>query len=194
MLFDHWNRVRGTRAVPLRSDIEPAAIRPVLRDTFLLAADFLGGIRFRLAGTRVCALFCREMKGESFDAQWSDTSRMQIADALLAVVNEGHGIAAGAIGRTECGAETELKLLLLPLRGDGGARIRALGSLAPPEPPFWLGGRPLVELELTTLRYIGGAQHSAGPRSSRSPASRRLRHGFMVYAGGREIGPGDEAY
>ena len=56
VIYDHWNRQRGQRSAPTRSEIDPAALRHELGDTFMLAADFIDGIRFRLAGTRVCAL------------------------------------------------------------------------------------------------------------------------------------------
>ena len=58
----------GTVRLPSAADIDPAAIRHALGDTFMLAADFVDQLRFRLAGTRVCALFCREIKGEAFSA------------------------------------------------------------------------------------------------------------------------------
>ena len=74
-LFDYWNTQRGHRAAPERADIDPAAIRHALGDTFMLAADFVDQLRFRLAGTRVCALFGREIKGEGFTALWSEASR-----------------------------------------------------------------------------------------------------------------------
>jgi hypothetical protein len=62
----------------MRSEIDPAAIRHALGDTFMLAADFIGGIRIRLAGTRVCALFSREIKGEPFNALWTEASRRRL--------------------------------------------------------------------------------------------------------------------
>ena len=34
-LFDYWNERRGERLAPERADIEPAAIRHVLGDTFV---------------------------------------------------------------------------------------------------------------------------------------------------------------
>jgi hypothetical protein len=88
LLFDYWNRQRGERSAPTRSEIDPAAIRHVLGDTFMLAADFIDAIRFRLAGTRVCALFGREIKGEGFCALWSGASSAQIATVAKAAVNE----------------------------------------------------------------------------------------------------------
>jgi hypothetical protein len=61
VVFEYWNRQRGQRSAPTRSEIDPAAIRHILGDTFMLAADVIDGIRFRLAGTRVCTLFGREI-------------------------------------------------------------------------------------------------------------------------------------
>src|SRR5882724_4487529 len=65
-LYNYWNLRRGSRAAPERSDIEPGAIRRVLADTFMLSFDPQGGHPFRIAGTRVCALFGRELKGNAF--------------------------------------------------------------------------------------------------------------------------------
>jgi hypothetical protein len=192
-LFDYWNRQRGRRAAPDRSDIDPADIRHVLGDTFMLAADFADYIRFRLAGTRVCALFTREIKGEAFNAQWSEQSSEHIGDLLAAVINEKIGAVAGIIGRTEDGDEVELELLLLPLAQAGPGRIRALGMLVPLTPPYWLGEKPVVELELKTLRHIDGRQVDfATPRFGQPREGQRLRHGFQVYTGGRGL-PGGRA-
>jgi len=172
--------------VPDRADIDPADIRHVLGDTFMLAADFVDHIRFRLAGTRVCALFTREIKGEAFTALWSASSGEHIEHLLAAVINENTSAVAGVIGRTEDGDEAELELLLLPLGHAGQSRVRALGVLAPHSPPYWLGAKPVVELELKTLRHIDGRQpDAAAPRFGRLREGERRRHGFQVYTGGR---------
>jgi len=157
----------------------------------MLAADFTDGIRFRLAGTRVCALFGREIKGELFNALWSETSRAQISNIVGAVVNEAIGAVAGVTGRTEKGAETALELLLLPVSRDGRMRVRALGSLAPLEVPHWLGEESVVELHLQTLRHIDATQTEVSVAQFPSAAGQRIRHGFLVYSGGREIKPDD---
>ncbi len=185
-IFDYWNRQRGRRAAPDRSDIDPADIRHVLGDTFMLAADFADDIRFRLAGTRVCALFTREIKGEAFSAQWSKSCSEQIENLLTAVIDEKIGAVTGIVGRTENGDEVELELLLLPLAHAGQARVRALGVLVPLTPPYWLGEQPVIELELKTLRHLDGRQSGTGvPRFGLAREGHRLRHGFQVYTGGR---------
>jgi hypothetical protein len=167
-VFDHWNRRRGLRWAPARSDINPGDIRHVLGDTFMLAADFVDGIRFRLAGTRVCALFAREIKGEPFNGLWSKASREQLDNLLGAVLSEYVGVVAGVLGRTQDGTETELELLLLPLVLEGHSRVRALGALAPLAPPYWLGERAMSELDLRTFRHVGAEQSNSGHPRFRS--------------------------
>ena len=185
-LFNYWNELRGNRPAPERGDIDPVKIRHALGDTFMLAADFVDQLRFRLAGTRVCALFCREIKGEDFPALWSETSHKAVEDLLTIVNDETVGAVAGVTGRTEDGSEADLEILLLPLAYSGHARIRAFGVLAPLVPPYWLGEKPVVELELGTLRHIGSELDSLpDPRFATGTESGRLRHGFVVYSGGR---------
>jgi hypothetical protein len=192
-LFEYWDRQRANRPAPARSDIDPSDIRHVLGDTFMLSADFIDELRFRLAGTRVCALFGREIKGEAFTSFWDDASRTQVADLLAAVENETIGIIAGVIGRTQNDAEVELEMLVLPIAASGQTRIRALGAIAPLVSPYWLGAEPIVDLELRTLRHIGAEQATTtGVGFGLSRAGRRVRHGFMVYSGGRDFNPDEE--
>jgi hypothetical protein len=74
-LFDYWNERRGARLLPRREDIEPEAIRCVLADTFILSFAPTVGHPIRVAGTRVCALFGREIKGEAFLDVFSTDAR-----------------------------------------------------------------------------------------------------------------------
>ncbi|HEX5211548.1 MAG TPA: PAS domain-containing protein, partial [Pseudolabrys sp.] len=154
-VFEYWTRKRGTRSAPARADIDPAEIRHALGDTFILAADFAGELRLRLAGTRVCALFDRELKGETFSGLWSTESRASIDELLTSVTDEAAGAVAGATARTTDGATAELEMLLLPLAEAGHARVRAMGVLAPRVPPWWLGAKPAAELTLGTVRHTG---------------------------------------
>jgi hypothetical protein len=191
-VFEYWDRRRANRRAPDRGDIDPAAIRRALGDTFMLAADFADQLRFRLAGTRVCALFGRELKGEVFTALWDTASNQAIEELLTIVTGEAAGAVAGLTGRTEEGAGTEIEMLLLPLAHDRRACIRALGVLVPMVSPYWLGTTPVTALELVGLRYIGPQVNSRSvPRLGRAAEASRWHHGFKVYSGGLETPPGE---
>lgn len=188
-LYDYWNARRGTRAAPERLDIDPADIRTILGDTFMLAADFADDLRLRLAGTRVCALFCREIKGEAFTALWSDSSRAAVEELAAVVVAESAAAVAGVSAPTGDGAAADLEMLLLPIAHGGQTRIRALGALAPIERPYWLGERPVTALELVTFRHLDQGAHMP-PGEAVNPHRPSKRPDFVVYDGGRHSPPG----
>lgn len=202
-VFAHWNERRGTRPAPERADIDPAAIRRALGDTIILAADFVESWRFRLAGTRVCALFNRELKGESLVPLWREEDRTTLTALTQTITAEQAGAVIGVVGRTEDGAEVDLEMLMLPLAHAGHARIRGLGVLAPLSPPYWLGSKPVAELRLTALRHVGPEVDGFGAGLTLAPAQNepsmteltdlqdggRRRHGFVVYSGGLEVPP-----
>ena len=60
-LFQYWNRLRDGRPAPRRTEVEPADIKTLLADTFILEKDTRGEAVFRLAGTRLCAIYGREL-------------------------------------------------------------------------------------------------------------------------------------
>jgi hypothetical protein len=188
-VLDYWQDRRRNRPAPDRADIDPGEIRQALGDTFMLAADFVDQLRFRLAGTRVCALFGREIKGESFAVLWGEDSRKQIDELITVVTEEATGAVAGLVGTTADGSTTDIEMLILPLAHTGLARIRAIGVLAPVVPPYWLGEKPVVDLSLRNLRHLGDDSGSAAPRFVSGAG--RPRHRFVVYSGGREA-PGGE--
>ena len=77
-LFHYWNRLRDGRPAPKRTEIEPADIKGLLSDTFILERDTRGEAVFRLAGTRLCAIYGRELKGFSFPSMWRSNDQRMI--------------------------------------------------------------------------------------------------------------------
>jgi hypothetical protein len=184
-LYGYWNERRGERAAPERADIDPTAIPRLLADTFLLGADGCGEPVFRLAGTRVCALFCRELKGATFADLFGRDSRRQIQELLGIVSEEAAATVAGVTAHLDDGLSGELELLLLPLCHQGRTDSRILGVLASVGSPYWLGAIPVATLSLRALRHIGpvGEARPVAPPPGFRPG--RMRHGFVVYDGGR---------
>jgi hypothetical protein len=185
-LHAYWNERRGARTAPERGDIEPGAIRKALGDTFILASDPTRGYVFRLAGTRVCALFGRELRGESFAALWARSGRAPVRDLLGVIASEATGVVAGASGRTREGFATDLELLLLPLTHRGQNNARMIGALAPLTAPVWLGASRLESIDLGHLRHLAPTLDGAGvPRFVAAPGRIEPRSGLVVYPGGR---------
>ncbi|GJE17995.1 PAS domain-containing protein [Methylobacterium marchantiae] len=197
MLYHYWNRLRRERAAPERSEIEPGEIRNVLAESLILELDMpRSAATVRLAGTRVCALFGRELRGSAFADIWGPTQ----ADPwrlVETVAVDTLGIVAGLRGFTQEAEPIDLELLLLPLRHRGQTQVRMLGSLSPQVVPQWLGLRPVVRLDSMSLRVLdpvydvidlaeNGA--AAGLRNLPEPANDSIpvrRGHLMVHPGGR---------
>ncbi len=152
-LFQYWNRLRNGRSAPRRAEIEPADIKTLLADTFILEADSRGEAVFRLAGTRMCAVYGRELKGFSFPSIWRNKDHKMLgrllngvfADRMLATVDY-HGISSQ--GRT-----AKFEMLLLPL--DAGVEsARCLGISTINQYIYWLGADPVVDAEIAGIRVV----------------------------------------
>ncbi len=189
-LFAYWDRCRGSRPAPERGDIEPGAIRRVLADTFLLSFDRPAGHPFRLAGTRLCALFCRELKNEPFLSLWGGAEA--VSELLTVLAEEPTGVVASVTGETAGGLTVDLELLLLPLAHRSRPGSRLLGLLAPAAVPYWLGVEAVETLTLGTFRHVGPeVDRVAAPRlvpAPQTPAEAtfgRRKHSLTVYQGGR---------
>jgi hypothetical protein len=185
-LFGYWAARRGTRAAPERGEIEPSAIRRALGDVFILEFDRALGHPFRLAGTRVCALFGRELKNEGFIALWETGSRATVADLLDGVADEANGLVASASGRTAQGWAQDVELVLLPLAHRGDTHARMIGALAPLSAPFWLGAATLGALTLGNIRHLDPAlEMSTAARLVAGDKTAARRAAFTVYEGGK---------
>ena len=182
-LFDYWNERRGRRSVPERSEIDPNGIRGVLADTFILTFEPGAGHPFRIAGTRVCALFGHELKGEAFLDLWSRAARCELQNLLAIVAGETVGVVASAerasAAHLNSVMTTKLELLLLPIGYEGRTDARILGALASIDPLNWTATGRRCDLILGPHRYLGrtGAQL---PRADHA----NMRDRLVVYDGG----------
>lgn len=172
--FAYWDGKRAGERAPDRSAIEPGDIRELLGDIFVLSYDSHGGFPFRVAGTRVCALFGRDLKDKGFLSLFCEESRQEMEDIATVVAEETLGALAGVTARTPSGT-AHLELLLLPFNTRAHMPASMTGLLAPFETNLGLLG----ELELTSHRYLHRPEKIV-PRALRKLA---LARGFMVYEG-----------
>jgi hypothetical protein len=173
--FAYWDTQRGDARAPDRSDIEPSAIRELLGDIFVLSANEVSGYPFRVAGTRLCALFGRDLKDASFSALFSTDSRHEMEEIVANVATDMLPAVAGVAATSERGVSTHLELLLLPFNARAHEPISLTGLLTPMDDCR----DPLGGLSLTSWRYLHPPEKII-PRVVRKLA---LARGFMVYEG-----------
>ena len=196
-LFQYWNRLRKGRPAPRRTEIEPADIKSLLADTFILERDTRGEPVFRLAGTRLCATYGRELKGYSFPLIWAQRDQRIIARLTHGAFNEKSVVVISYEGMTQSGKTNLFEMVMLPLEGGVGSP-RLLGAITPVSKPYWLGADPLVTGKIETLRLVEPDRESsflatsapsiapgAAHLSLDAPESgRRIRH-LVVFEGGK---------
>jgi hypothetical protein len=184
MLFSYWDALRGDRAAPERGEIEPGEIRHILADAFILELDEDRQAEFRLGGTRLCALFGRELKGRPFPELWPEAGRTEARRWLDIVTDETAGLVAGLVGTTQDGATVNLEMLLLPLRHRGKTHTRIMGALSPALVPSWMGLHAITHLKTVSVRVIWPSPAIAALAPS-SEATVERRRGFVLHQGGR---------
>ncbi len=123
ILFDYWNALRRQRAAPRRSELEPAALAPILSSLFVLEPTTAGDAAFRLAGTNICAIFGRELRDHNFVDLFGLADRPLTRRILVNIVERQH---AGVL-RLRMGSADKrtprCEALLLPLEDSDSRRI-----------------------------------------------------------------------
>ena len=186
-LFFYWDRLRKGRAAPERAEIDPAAIRNVLADTFLLEIDSGCTFPIRLSGTRLNALWLSEQKGRSFLDLFADGERRDVMALILTVLDGPHAVIAGVSAAPQGREAMDLELLLLPLRHNGKTHARVLGCITAAAREPWFGLIAAERLVLQSMRVIGpgGPEDALGPHRPEPIQTPLGRRGHLtVYAGG----------
>lgn len=190
-LLAYWNRIRGKRPAPSRSDIDPAQISEVLCDSFMVEIDSLRQYPMRLSGARLDAFRLKKLKGCSFLDLWATEDRRSLMAALLSVVDGAIPFAGVVRATARDFTPVEMELLLLPLRSGANSPQRVLGALTPAYQPGWVGQIAAEPLELIALRMLGPESrpidHYRDTTVTRvdAPPSRPTRPTFVVHEGGR---------
>ncbi|MCZ8314826.1 PAS domain-containing protein [Phreatobacter sp.] len=153
-LFAYWDSLRGGRPAPERSDIDPRAIGSILGDTFVLEGDLTGTLPYRLAGSRICSLFAREMKGEGFTEHFTGTGREAFLRGLSDALAAQAGLSLAVTGTSSAGRNVDLEMTLLPLVHRGRLGARMIGTIAGTDLPWWVGRDGLTRLEIGAVSLL----------------------------------------
>lgn len=190
-LYAYWNNVRAERLAPTRFEIEPSQIAKILPDTFILERIDTETSRFRLAGTRICEAFAAEFRGINIFDLFTLEDRITLQRQFSVIA------AQGAVGifhfetQSQSGRSAQFEMLVAPLKHTRDAVDRYLGSMAPIDPPGWLGAEPLVTRRLLAhdLIWPDGRQHAVtdAMASRQSPFMPHVRNARLVRVDRRQF-------
>ncbi|MGQ5718753.1 PAS domain-containing protein [Pseudochrobactrum asaccharolyticum] len=155
-LLTYWDRLRGTRAAPDRRDISPRDLSGKLPNIFILRSDNediiheeLAGIprarqwQFRLAGTRLCTIYGRELRNTRFLSLWHEDVRSWLAEQLHLSGMDYRPLRLEHTSLTLNEKSCHFETLLLPLHESDGS-LAWIGSMVALDQPLWLGSEPLI--------------------------------------------------
>lgn len=117
-IIAHWHQARDGREMPLKTDIDPGALRTHLASISMVEVDRSGAARFRIAGTRLREILGGEMRGRSLSELSRDKAEMWSL-GLISAVERGEPV-GGIIDRQK-DRHAWLRLPLDP--GPGIARL-----------------------------------------------------------------------
>ena len=153
-LFDYWNTLRAGRPAPLRSEIEPGAIRRVLPHVFILEREDASNYRFRLAGTGLCGVYGMEFRGHNLLSMWQDDCHESLKQALDEVVTGANAVIVEYTAATNDHREATFEMILLPLAQENGAITRVLGAAVPVDEFAWIGERLFARQWIDRMQIV----------------------------------------
>jgi hypothetical protein len=187
-LYAYWNDLRAGRAMPDRDLVDPAALRTILADVFILENSSRGEPIFRIAGTRVCGLFGHELKGTPLDEPWAPGDRSRLLAVAKACQDNAVVAVAGVRATSPSQRAVMLEMILLPLRHHGQTHRRMIGSLSQHADTLALDYGSIEQLHLDTVRFVTPGAPELDierPRPALLPGGGRKIGGLIVFEGGR---------
>jgi hypothetical protein len=196
ILYAYWNGLRAGRVAPSRLEIDPSRIGAILPEIFLVERLDTVTYSYRLAGTRLCEIFGRELRGTNLLDGWSTADRALLAQDLSVTCEQGAATHYVMEGGVDNARRVHLETLLLPLMHAGNAIERVIGATSAIASPHWLGHDKLIEKRLLTHEPVwpDGRPRLSGPGAQAAQAlpanpaamAKGERRAFRVLDGGRK--------
>jgi hypothetical protein len=158
-LLNYWRQMRGEQLAPQKDSIEPSDIKDHLAFSFLLRRDAHDRFTFALAGTGLCDLFGRELRGNSFVHLWAETSRDAAVTSLVRVSHLSVPTVASCTAETADEKPLSAEMLLLPYANARGETNWILGHFQSLDPLSRLYGRKLARVRMGASAILTGDAH-----------------------------------
>ena len=197
ILYAYWNGLRAGRVAPSRLEIDPSRIGSILPEIFLIERADAATYSYRLAGTRLCEIFGRELRGTNLLDGWTAADRALLARDLTLTCEQAaatHFVMEGSAGNAR---RVQLETLVLPLMHAGDAIERVIGATSAIASPHWLGHDRFIDKRLLSHEPIwpdgrprfpaaSGTHAVQGPSPNPAAIPKGDRRSFRVLDGGRK--------
>lgn len=142
-IFNYWRSI-ATGTVPARTTVDPRALKAHLPDLFMLERLNQARFGFRLAGTRLCARYGRELRNSDFMALWPNAQHAQILTALNRCVQTGQPLVLDGTAAVYDGDSVGFQILVLPLADANGQVSRIMGAMITDNDVAMRYGTPII--------------------------------------------------
>lgn len=143
-ILSYWRSVAPETGAPERSAIDPRALKAHLPDLFILERMDRAVFAFRLAGTRLCARYGRELRDHDFVRLWQTRQHGQILGALNQTLQNAEPVLIKGAAATLDGKSVPFDIVLMPLNDAEGRPTRILGAMITQDNVALRDGVPLI--------------------------------------------------
>ncbi len=155
ILFRFWESARGEMAAAKKQDLDLKKIAKILPNLCILERDLdKPAYKWRLAGTRICQIWGKELTGANVLEGWPEFEKQTMASGFDMVVAGLQPCVARFRAVNNRGSEVGIEFIAFPIQDSHSGAIQILGAVVPFRTPDWLGTQSLVGFELSSMRKI----------------------------------------
>ncbi len=175
-ILSYWQAIQPEAGgAPAHATVEPRALKSHLPDLFVVERLDRAVFAFRLAGTRLCARYGRELRDHDFVRLWPAAQQGEILTQLNHCLQSARPVVLQGAAATLDGKTVAFEILMMPLTDAEGRATRLLGAMLAADDRALRDGTILISQRLEAS--VDAAQHAtviAAPQTS------------AVFAGARE--------
>ena len=180
-IFRHWESIRGESSAAERGDLDLQHLGKYVPWLFVIEYSArTGSYVWRLAGSKVCDLWRKELTGSDVFAGWDTFERDTIRRLFDGVTRDLQPCSYRLRLTTSLGQNVEVEFIALPLRARDGHTIHVFGGAMPFRDHGVLGYDRIAAVELASARTIWTEPVPGG----KTRHSERARPALRLVSGG----------
>jgi hypothetical protein len=150
-ILSYWQAIAPEAGgAPAHATVEPRALKGLLPDLFVIERHDRAVFAFRLAGTRLCARYGRELRDHDFVRLWPASQQGEILTQLNHCLQSARPVVLQGAAATLDGKAVAFEIVLMPLTDGEGRATRILGAMLPADDRALRDGAILISQRLET--------------------------------------------